>query len=132
MEEVIMVLRKNMNTDLLERMDDDDDRKDCGDPNSGQHEGESQRDWFRRLSGADVDSPFVSLSWEDWQDMQRQTIHCLTEFQHAAEHQHLLSAIGCCDDLMEVVREFQKEAYFMAACHNETKVAPPQSCSQKE
>jgi hypothetical protein len=46
---------------------------------------------------------------------QRQAIYAFTEFQRAAERQDLLSVIGCGDDLMEVVREFQKEAYFMAA-----------------
>jgi hypothetical protein len=112
-----MVLRKNMDSELLRRLDDpDDDMEDYCDPDSEQREGESQRDWLRRLAGADARSPFVSLSWPDWRDMQRQAFYAFTEFQRAAERQDLLSVIGCGDDLMEVVREFQKEAYFMAAC----------------
>jgi hypothetical protein len=128
-----MVLRKNMDSEMLKRLDDpDDDMENYCNPDGEQREGESQRDWFRRLAGADERSPFVSLSWRDWRDMQRQAIYAFTEFQRAAERQDLLAVIGCGDDLMEVVREFQREAYFMAACCQRPAPARPQSCPRKE
>jgi hypothetical protein len=68
---------------------------------------------FQQACGIDeemgYEAPFVSLTWERWQEQQARVVQNLSRFQRAIEHHHPQLALLISLELQAFVLELQKE-----------------------
>lgn len=56
------------------------------------------------------DAPFVTFTWQHWQERQVQAFLAFTRFQRAIEHRQARLALFIALELQEICMEMQKEA----------------------
>jgi hypothetical protein len=56
------------------------------------------------------DAPFVSYTWERWQEMQVRTLLCFTRFQRAIEQRQAQLALSIAIEIQEIGIAMQREA----------------------
>ena len=60
-------------------------------------------------------TPFLSLSWEHWQQTREQVARCLERFASAAEEQRPDKVLSVGMEMQEIVSRIYLEAYVMSA-----------------
>lgn len=74
------------------------------------------------------DSPFYSIEWEEWVELQTRAVKSLSEFQYACAHPNPQEIASAAFDLLEVAYKVQYEALmwapFVRVPNKETRQAP--------